>query len=121
MAATPKSAVESHPSLEHYEYSPARRWTIAVSVMLGTILEVLDSSIVNVSLPHMQGSFSASVDEIAWVVTSYLVAAGITIPMTGWIAARFGRKRYFMASIVTFIVASAMCGLARSLNQIVAF
>ena len=74
--------------------------------MLGTVLEVLDSSIVNVSLPHMQGSFSASVDEIAWVVTSYLVAAGIMIPMTGWIAGRFGRKRYFIISITTFIASS---------------
>src|SRR6202049_3994503 len=115
MAATPKSAVEApHPSTEHYEHSPARRWIIAFSVMLGTILEVLDSSIVNVSLPHMQGSFSASVDEIAWVVTSYLVAAGIMIPMTGWIAERFGRKRYFMASVTMFVVSSAACGAAHS-------
>ena len=122
MAATPKSALEAaHPSAELYEYSPARKWVIAFSVMLGTILEVLDSSIVNVSLPHMQGSFSASVDEIAWVVTSYLVAAGIMIPMTGWIAERFGRKRYFMISIAMFIGASMLCGVAQSLNQIVFF
>ncbi len=106
---------------ETYEISRSRKWIIAVSVMLGTILEVLDSSIVNVSLPHMQGSFSASVDEIAWVVTSYLVAAGIMIPMTGWIAARFGRKRYFIGSVITFIIASALCGVARTLDQIVAF
>ena len=80
MTATPKPIVETvHPSAEIYEQSSARRWIIAFSVMLGTILEVLDSSIVNVSLPHMQGSFSASVDEIAWVITSYLVAAGIMI------------------------------------------
>jgi len=99
----------------------ARKWIIAISVMLGTILEVLDSSIVNVSLPHMQGSFSASVDEIAWVVTSYLVAAGIMIPLTGWIAERFGRKHYFIFSIATFVGASALCGVAQSLNQIVLF
>src|SRR6516162_8738221 len=99
MSASPK-AVEPAPSAaayDHLEFSAAMKWIIAVSVMLGTILEVLDSSIVNVSLPHMQGSFSASVDEIAWVVTSYLVSAGVMIPMTGWIAARYGRKRYFMA------------------------
>ena len=99
----------------------ATKWIIALSVMLGTILEVLDSSIVNVSLPHMQGSFSASVDEIAWVVTSYLVAAGIMIPLTGWIAERFGRKRYFIFSIAMFVGASALCGIAQSLNQIVLF
>ena len=100
---------------EVHEFSSTRKWIIAFSVMLGTILEVLDYSIVNVSLPHMQGSFSASVDEIAWVVTSYLVAAGIMIPMTGWIAERFGRKRYFMASVTMFVVSSALCGVAQSL------
>src|ERR1700731_916509 len=120
MAATPKVEA-AHPSADLYEYSPARRWIIAFSVMLGTILEVLDSSIVNVSLPHMQGSFSASVDEIAWVVTSYLVANGIMIPMTGWISSRFGRKRYFMTSVATFVAASAACGAAGSLGQMVLF
>ena len=131
MAATPKSADQtqtptaaaSAAAAAHdiVEFSSARKWVIAFSVMLGTVLEVLDSSIVNVSLPHMQGSFSSSVDEIAWVVTSYLVAAGITIPMTGWIAERFGRKRYFVISITMFVGASALCGVAHSLNQIVAF
>jgi MFS transporter, DHA2 family, multidrug resistance protein len=76
---------------------------------------------VNVSLPHMQGSFSAGVDEVAWVVTSYLVANGIMIPMTGWISARFGRKRYFMLSLFSFVCASAMCGAAHSLGQMIVF
>ena len=119
MAVAPKTF--SPTTHEVHEFSSTRKWVIAFSVMLGTVLEVLDSSIVNVSLPHMQGSFSASVDEIAWVVTSYLVAAGIMIPMTGWIAERFGRKRYFVASITMFIVSSALCGVAQSLNQIVFF
>jgi MFS transporter, DHA2 family, multidrug resistance protein len=99
----------------------ARKWIIAASVILCTLLEVLDSSIVNVSLPHMQGSFSSSVDEVTWVVTTYLVAAGIMIPTTGWIAGQFGRKRYFIISIVMFVIASAMCGAARTLDQMVAF
>ena len=89
--------------------------------MMGTALEVLDNSIVNVALPHLQGSFSASIDEISWVVTSYFAANGIMIPMTGWIAARFGRKRYFMFSVLLFVVASALCGAARSLDQMVVF
>src|SRR5579863_474058 len=119
MAATLKPAA---PQIhEVHDFTSTRKWIIAFSVMLGTVLEVLDSSIVNVSLPHMQGSFSASVDEIAWVVTSYLVAAGIMIPMTGWIAERYGRKRYFVAAITMFIVSSALCGVAQSLNQIVLF
>src|SRR6202047_4079147 len=82
----------------------ARKWIVAASVILCTILEVLDSSIVNVALPHMQGSFSATVDEVAWVVTTYLVAAGIMIPTTGWIAGQFGRKRYFLISITAVVV-----------------
>src|SRR5262249_37105871 len=97
------------------------KWLIAAAVMLGTTLEVLDNSIVNVALPHLQGSFSASIDEIAWVVTSYFVANGVMIPMTGWISARFGRKRYFLTSVLVFIAASSLCGASRSLMQIVIF
>jgi len=106
---------------EPAEYQPRHKWLIALAVMLGTVLEILDTTIVNVSLPHMQGSFSASVDEITWVVTSYLVANGIMIPLTGWISARFGRKRYFMFSVTTFVMASAMCGAAQTLDQMVIF
>jgi MFS transporter, DHA2 family, multidrug resistance protein len=113
-SATSALVSAEHPAATH-------KWLIAIAVMLGTVLEVLDTSIVNVSLPHMQGSFSASVDEIAWVVTSYLVANGIMIPMTGWISSRFGRKRYFMASVMAFVAASAACGAAQSLGQMVLF
>src|SRR5579864_3772219 len=105
----------------HVETGSAQKWLIAVAVMLGTTLEVLDTSIVNVALPHMQGTFSASVDEIAWIVTSYLVANGIMIPMTGWISSRFGRKRYFMMSVTVFVAASGLCGAAQTLNQMVLF
>ena len=105
--------------METYEHT--HKWLIAIAVMLGTMLEMIDTSIINVSLPHMQGSFSASVDEITWVLTSYLLANGIMIPMTGWISSRFGRKRYFLTSVVTFVFASALCGAARSLDQMVLF
>ncbi len=114
------AAVSTAPSL-HGERHAARKWLIATAVMLGAVLELLDTSIVNVALPYMQGSFSASVDEITWVLTSYLVSNGIAIPMTGWISARFGRKRYYMTSISVFIMASALCGIAQSLTQIVVF
>jgi DHA2 family multidrug resistance protein len=97
------------------------RWLIALSVMLGTVLELLDTSIVNVALPHMQGTFSASVDEITWVASSYLIANGIMIPLTAWISSRFGRKNYFLFSVTTFVAASAMCGAAQSLDQMVFF
>jgi len=113
-AAIPSSPHQTEPAAKH-------KWLIAVAVMLGTTLEVLDVTIVNVSLPHMQGTFSASVDEIAWVVTSYLVANGIMIPMTGWISSRFGRKRYFLISVTVFVMTSALCGWAQSLGQMVVF
>ncbi len=97
------------------------KWLVAIAVMLGATLEVLDTSIVNVSLPHMQGSFSASRDEITWVLTSYLVANGIMIPLTGWISARFGRKRYFLFSVLVFVITSGLCGAASSLILMVIF
>jgi len=99
----------------------SHKWLVAFAVMLGATLEVLDTSIVNVCLPHMQGSFSASVDEVTWVLTSYIVANGIMIPLTGWISARFGRKRYFLTSVVVFVIASGLCGAAGSLSQMVVF
>src|SRR5271170_6761542 len=120
MEVAQTAAAEQQPQVAHTAEA-ARKWIIAVSVILCTILEVLDSSIVNVALPHMQGSFSATVDEVTWVVTTYLVAAGIMIPTTGWIAGQFGRKRYFLISITTFVISSAMCGAARTLDQMVAF
>ena len=115
------ATASSQPKADVAHTAPAHKWLVALAVMLGTTLEVLDTSIVNVALPHMQGAFSASVDEIAWVFTSYLVANGIMIPMTAWISSRFGRKRYFLTSVFTFVVASAMCGAAQSLSQMVCF
>jgi MFS transporter, DHA2 family, multidrug resistance protein len=103
------------------ERKAAHKWLVAIAVMLGATLEVLDTSIVNVSLPHMQGSFSASRDEITWILTSYIVANGIMIPLTGWISARFGRKRYFLFSVVVFVIASGLCGAADTLVQMVIF
>jgi DHA2 family multidrug resistance protein len=90
-------------------------------MLLGTILEVLDTSIVNVALPHMQGAFSAGIDEITWVLTSYLIANGIVIPMTGFLSARFGRKRYFLFSVTMFTIASMFCGAAPDLRSMVTF
>jgi DHA2 family multidrug resistance protein len=103
------------------ERAESGKWLVAIAVVLAAALEVLDTTIINVSLPHMQGSFSASVDEITWVLTSYLVANGIMIPMTGWISARYGRKRYFLASVLIFITASALCGITTSLDEMVVF
>ncbi len=97
------------------------RGLVTVSIMLATIMQALDTTIANVALPYMQGSLSAAQDQIAWVLTSYIVAAAIVTPLTGWLAARFGRKRIFLASVAGFTVASMLCGAATSLAQIVFF
>ena len=89
--------------------------------MLATIMQALDTTIANVALPHMQGAMGATQDQISWVLTSYIVAAAIFMPLTGFLAARFGRKRLFMWSVIGFTVASMLCGAAQSLPQIVLF
>jgi DHA2 family multidrug resistance protein len=96
-------------------------WLIAVSVMFATFMEVLDTTVVNVSLPHIAGSLSASIDEATWALTSYLVANAIILPMTGWLASMFGRKRLLMLSVVGFTAASFLCGLAPTLGLLIVF
>ena len=100
---------------------PPNRTMVLISIMLAMIMTVLDQTIANVALPHMAGSVSASADQITWVLTSYIIAAAIMTPTTGWLAGRFGRKRVFLISIVGFTVASALCGAAQNLDQIVIF
>jgi DHA2 family multidrug resistance protein len=95
------------------------KWIVALTVILPTFLEVMDTSVVNVSLPHIQGSLSVGVDEATWVLTSYLVANAIIIPITGWLSSIFGRKRYLIFSIVVFTLSSLACGAAPSLEFLV--
>src|SRR5215470_17045093 len=96
--------------------SALRRWAITVTVMTVTVMQVLDVTVINVALPHMQGSLSAGVDEISWVLTSYLAATAVILPATGWLAALMGRKRLFLLCTVGFTAASILCGLAPTLN-----
>src|SRR3954464_4913898 len=96
-------------------------WIVAVAVMLGTFMEVLDTTVVNVSLQHIAGNLSASVDEATWVLTSYLVSNAIILPMTGWLSNHFGRKRVLMTSILGFTIASVACGLALHLPFLIVF
>jgi len=96
-------------------------WVIAFTVTLATFMEALDSSIANVALPHIAGSLGASYDEATWVLTSYLVSNAIILPISGWIANRIGRKRFYMSCVVAFTLLSFCCGLANSLAMLVIF
>ncbi len=95
------------------------RYLIAIAVTLAAVLELVDTSIVNVAIPHMMGTLGATLDEIAWVSTSYIIANVIVIPMSSWLSAYFGRRRYLFGSIVLFVVASFFCGAASSLLGLV--
>jgi DHA2 family multidrug resistance protein len=97
------------------------KWIVAVTVMLPTLIEIIDISVANVSLDHIRGSLSAGIDEASWVLTSYLVSNAIIIPMTGWLARTFGRKRYLLVSISLFTGASLLCGASTSLGMLVFF
>ncbi|OYY06002.1 MAG: EmrB/QacA family drug resistance transporter, partial [Acidocella sp. 35-58-6] len=97
------------------------RTLITICLMIATLMQALDSTIANVALPYMQGSLSASYDEITWVLTSYVIAAAIMTAPVGWLAARFGRKNLFIACLVGFTVTSMLCGIADSLVQMVVY
>ncbi|MBF8270724.1 MAG: EmrB/QacA family drug resistance transporter, partial [Gammaproteobacteria bacterium] len=97
------------------------RGLITGSIMLATVMQVLDMTIANVSLPNMQGNLSASQDQISWVLTSYIVASAIMTPPTGFLAARYGRKRLFTWIVSGFILSSMLCGAATSLTELVVF
>src|SRR5277367_1357821 len=94
---------------------------ITVTVISACVLQGIDTTIANVALPHIQGSMAAAQDQISWVLTSYIVASAITMPLTGWLAGRFGIKFIFLASVIGFTVASALCGAAESLPQLVVY
>src|ERR1700681_4041350 len=96
-------------------------WIVAIAVMFGTFMEVLDTTVVNVSLPHIAGSLSATVDEATWALTSYLVANAIVLPLTGWLANFFGRKRLLMLAVGGFTIASFLCGFAPTLPLLILF
>jgi len=102
-------------------YLPGNPWLVTFAVTLAPFMEVLDSTIVNVSLPHIAGNLSASYDEATWTLTSYLVANGMIVPVAGWLGRVIGRKRYFLICIASFTVLSFLCGVATSLEQLVVF
>ncbi|HYK35123.1 DHA2 family efflux MFS transporter permease subunit [Alloacidobacterium sp.] len=108
---------------DHIDYHNSKPkhnpWLVALTVTLATFMEVLDTSIANVALPHMAGSLGASQEEATWVLTSYLVSSAVVLPISGWLATRYGRKRFYMTCVVVFTVCSFLCGIAQSLPMLI--
>ncbi len=117
------TATAAAPALSfHDTWRPrANPWAIAITVTMATFMEALDTSIANVAMAHIAGTLSASQDEATWVLTSYLVANAMVLPISGWLANRFGRKRFYMSCVFLFTVCSLLCGLAPSLGILVFF
>src|SRR5215472_4685878 len=112
------AAAAQQQSLWTPKYNP---WAVALTVTLATFMEVLDTSIANVALPHIGGNLSATQEESTWVLTSYLVSNAIVLPISAWLATRFGRKRFYMTCVALFTASSLLCGLAPSLGSLVFF
>ena len=110
-----RAAAAVAPAEDRYKH----KYLIAIAVTLAAVLELIDTSIVNVAIPHMMGNLGATIDEISWVSTGYIIANVIVIPMSGWLSAYFGRKRYLTWSIMLFVAASFMCGAATSLGGLI--
>jgi len=100
---------------------PHSPWLIAVVVTMATFMEVLDTSVANVALPHIAGIWRAGVDESTWILTSYLVSNAVVLPVSGWISGRVGRKRFYMSCVALFTISSLLCGFAPSLGWLVFF
>src|SRR5258708_6459410 len=113
------TAIALRPNVRTREEIFRTRYLIAFVVTLASVLELVDISIVNVAIPHMMGNLGATLDEIAWVSTGYIVANVIVLPITGWLASLFGRRRYFAGSVALFTIASFFCGQAHSLGALV--
>ncbi|UZK67171.1 DHA2 family efflux MFS transporter permease subunit [Sphingomonas sp. M1-B02] len=118
---TPAPAAPPRPQHGVAALPVANRGLLTLGVMLATIMQILDSTIANVALPHMTTALGATADTVTWVLTSYIVASAIAIPITGWLSDRVGSRNLFLVSTVGFIVASALCGMAQNLEQMVIF
>src|SRR4030081_476710 len=116
----PRDPMAPAPSTSAYR-PPINPWVIAITVTLATFMELLDTAIANVALPHIAGGLAVSVDESTWVLTSYLVSNAVVLPLSAWLSRLFGRKRYYMVCVVLFTASSLLCGLAPSLGLLILF
>src|SRR5690348_7371566 len=108
------------PTISHHDWKPSHNpWVVALTVTLATFMEVLDSSIANVALPHIAGSLGATYEEATWILTSYLVSSAIVLPISGWLSTRIGRKRFYMSCVFLFTACSFLCGIAPSLPLLI--
>jgi DHA2 family multidrug resistance protein len=107
------------PVPEGAPISSARKWAITFTVMVVAFMQILDTSVTNVILPHLQGSLSAGLDEVSWVITSYLAANAVVIPATGWLTGLFGRKKFFMICATIFTISSLLSGIAPDLTTLI--
>ena len=114
--ATATMAAPAIPAVWKPHHNP---WAVALTVTLATFMEVLDTSIANVALPHIAGTLGASSEEATWVLTSYLVSSAIVLPISGWLSNRIGRKRFYMTCVALFTICSILCGLANTLPLII--
>ena len=120
--AVPHTGPSINPASSGMPVVPGgHRWIVAIAVMSSAVMEVLDTSVVNVSLPHIAGSLSSTVEEATWVLTSYIVANAIILPTTGWLANYMGRRRLLMTVVTGFTLSSVLCGLAPNLPALIFF
>src|ERR1043165_850221 len=111
----------SGPPAAHHELSPMQHALVTTGVILGMLRQVLDTTIANVALPHMRASLSATPETISWLLTSYIIASAIAIPITGWLADRVGGKPLFVWAVIAFTIASLLCAIAQNLTEMVLF
>ena len=116
----PAAIAVAAPPDSWVDISPARRWTITFTVMLVSVLQILDTSVTNVALPNIQGALSAGVEEVSWVLTSYLAANAIVLPASGWLTALLGRRRFFLICTAIFTASSFLSGIAPNVEFLVA-
>ena len=115
-AAQQLAAISDEPTLP-----VTNQLLLVVGIMLASLLQVLDSTIANVAIPHMQSTLGATSDEISWVLTSYIVAVAVAMPITGWLADRIGSRRLFLLSVTGFVLSSMLCGMAQNITEMVIF
>src|SRR6202030_687462 len=118
MSETMATAMPFNPPRERVGINP---WFIAITVTLATFMELLDTAIANVSLPHIAGGLAVSADESTWVLTSYLVSNAVVLPLSAWLSRIFGRKRYYMICVALFTISALLCGFAPSLGLLIFF